>query len=311
MSEGRRGFAGQPEAGSVALVTGGLGFIGTALCRKLAAQRTVVHSASRRAHASSSALRHWQIDLCDFRAVSALIQEVRPDYVFHLASHVQGSPDPVHILPSFHGNLETTVNLLTAIADRGCRRFVMTGSFMEPVGHPGDLTPTSPYAAAKWASAAYVRMFHSLYRVPVTTGRVFMVYGPGQQDATKLVPYTINCLLKGERPKISSGRRLVDWIYVDDVAEGLMRLAIEPGAEGQTVDIGSGSMIATVDLVETLCRLANPAIHPLVGALADRPMEPTGVADVARTRALIGWSPQVGLEEGLRRTFESMRRAPG
>ena len=213
MSEGRRGFAGQPEAGSVALVTGGLGFIGTALCRKLAAQRTVVHSASRRAHASSSALRHWQIDLCDFRAVSALIQEVRPDYVFHLASHVQGSPDPVHILPSFHGNLETTVNLLTAIADRGCRRFVMTGSFMEPVGHPGDLTPTSPYAAAKWASAAYVRMFHSLYRVPVTTGRVFMVYGPGQQDATKLVPYTINCLLKGERPKISSGRRLVDWIY--------------------------------------------------------------------------------------------------
>jgi nucleoside-diphosphate-sugar epimerase len=307
MNEESRTSGGQMEAGRVALVTGGLGFIGTPLCRMLAAQGAIVHSASRREQASSPALRHWKVDLCDYSAVRALIDAVRPDYVFHLASHVQGSPDPSHILPAFHGNLETTVNLLTAVAERGCRRFVMTGSFMEPAGHSGDLIPTSPYAAAKWASAAYVRMFHSLYRVPVATGRVFMVYGPGQQDPTKLVPYTIGCLLKGERPKISSGRRLVDWIYVEDAAAGLLRLAIEPGAEGHIVDIGSGSMIATVDLVETICRLANPAIRPLVGALVDRPMEPTGAADVARTRALVGWSPQMGLEEGLRRTIASMR----
>jgi UDP-glucose 4-epimerase len=294
---------------SVALVTGGVGFIGTHLCQKLAAQGIVVHSASRREHAGLPGLRHWKVDLSDYRTVKALINEVRPDYVFHLASHVQGSPDKSHILPTFHGNLETTVNLLTAVAEMGCRRFVMTGSFMEPAGHAGDMTPTSPYAAAKWATSAYVRMFRSLYGVPVTTGRVFMVYGPGQQDPTKLVPYTVRCLLKGEQPSISSGRRLVDWIYVEDVAEGLLRLAMEPGAEGQTMDIGSGSMIATVDLVETICRLANPGIRPLVGALADRPMEPTGAADVARTQKLIGWSPRVGLEEGLRRTIAAMRTA--
>jgi UDP-glucose 4-epimerase len=293
----------------VALVTGGVGFIGTHLCAKLIAAGMTVHSASRREHPGSPTLQHWKVDLSDFSAVQALIDHVRPDYVFHLASHVQGSPDPSHILPTFHGNLETTVNLLTAVAARGCRRFVMTGSFMEPAGHAGDLTPTSPYAAAKWASAAYVRMFRSLYRVPVTTGRVFMVYGPGQQDLTKLVPYAIRCLLKGEPPSISSGRRLVDWIYVEDVADGLLRLATEPGAEGQTIDLGSGSMIATVDLVEMICGLTSPGIHAQVGALADRPMEPTGAADVVRSRELIGWAPKVSLEEGLRRTIAAMRHA--
>ena len=137
--------------GSVALVTGGAGFIGSHLCAKLAAAGVSVHSASRREHPGTALFRHWSVDLADFAAVGRLLDQVRPDYVFHLASHVQGAPDLKHLLPAFHGNLETTVNLLTAVAERGCRRFVMTGSFMEPTSTPADMTPTSPYAAAKWA----------------------------------------------------------------------------------------------------------------------------------------------------------------
>jgi nucleoside-diphosphate-sugar epimerase len=291
----------------VALVTGGVGFIGSRLCSVLADAGYTVHSASRREHPGSARLRHWQIDLSDSTAVRGLIGTVRPDYIFHLASHVMGSPDRAHILPTFHGNLQTTVNLLEAVTEFGCRRFVMAGSFMEPSSQGGDVTPTSPYAAAKWASAAYLRMFQSLYGVPIVTARVFMVYGPEQQDRTKLVPYAVRCLLNGEPPCISSGRRLVDWIYVDDVVEGMMRLAVAEGVEGMTVDLGSGSMIATVDFVDLICKLVDPRLQPLVGALADRPMEPTGAADVARTAALIGWAPRVGLEEGLRRTVESMK----
>jgi nucleoside-diphosphate-sugar epimerase len=199
------------------------------------------------------------------------------------------------------------VNLLTALAEQGCKRFVMAGSFMEPSSQEGDIIPTSPYAASKWASAGYIRMFRSLYGLPVTKARVFMVYGPGQQDRTKLVPYSVRCLLKGEPPAISSGQRLVDWIYVEDVADGLLRLAQSPDVDGLTVDLGSGSMIATVDLVEKICQLANPGIRPKVGALVDRPMEPTGAADVARTRELIGWAPRVSLDDGLRMTIESIR----
>ena len=292
--------------GSVALVTGGAGFIGSHLCAKLAAAGASVHSASRREHPGTSFFRHWTVYLSDHLAVERLLDQVRPDYVFHLASHVQGAPDLKHVLPAFHGNLATTVNLLTAIAERGCRRFVMTGSFMEPP--PGDAAPTSPYAAAKGASAAYGRMFHLLYGVPITTARVYMVYGPGQQDLTKLVPYAIRSLLKGEAPQITSGRRLVDWIYVEDVADGFLRLALAEGAIGKAMDLGSGSLIATADLVALICRLVDPSIKPEIGALPDRPMEPTGAARIEESFSAVQWSPRVSLEEGLRRTIEFYRQ---
>ena len=299
------------EKVGVALVTGGVGFIGGHLCEKLAKSGFEVHSVSRREHSSTDRLRHWRVDLSDFDAVSGVIKTVKPDYVFHLASHVQGSPDIKHVLPAFHGNLQTTVNLLTAVAEQGCRRFVTTGSFMEPTGTGTDTTPTSPYAAAKWASTAYCRLFRAIYKVPVSTARVFMVYGPGQQDNTKLVPYAIQCLLKGEPPQISSGRRLVDWIYVEDVADGFIRLALAPNADGLTADIGSGSMIATSDLVELICKVAGSPLKPAIGALADRPMEPTGAANVDESRRVIGWEPKFSLEEGLRRTVEFYGRVRG
>lgn len=254
-------------------------------------------------------MRHWQADLSDFTVVNGLIKAIKPDYVFHLASHVMGAPDIKHLLPTFQGNLQTTVNLLTAVAEHGCRRFITTGSFMEPAGDAGDSIPTSPYAAAKWSSNAYCRLFRTLYQVPIATARVYMVYGPGQQDTTKLVPYSIHCLLKGEPPRITSGRRLVDWVYVEDVAAGFLRLALAPDAEGLTVDIGSGSLIATADLVSLICKLEGSGLEPVIGAIPDRPMEPSSTARIAESLRLIQWSPQVSLEDGLRRTIESYRRS--
>jgi nucleoside-diphosphate-sugar epimerase len=293
----------------IALVTGGVGFIGSHLCRTLAAAGLTVHSTSRREHPGEPHVRHWQADLSDFAAVNELLKSIKPDYVFHLASHVMGSPEIKHVLPTFQGNLHTTVNLLAAVAEHGCRRFITTGSFMEPVGDPGDSIPTSPYAAAKWSSNAYCRLFRTLYNIPIATARVYMVYGPGQQDTTKLVPYSIRCLLKGEPPRITSGRRLIDWVYVEDVAAGFLRLALAPNADGLTVDIGSGSLIATVDLVNMICQLGGSDLKPVIGAIPDRPMEPSSTARIADSLRLIQWSPQVNLEEGLRRTIESYRRS--
>lgn len=293
----------------VALVTGGVGFIGTHLCRTLAAAGLTVHSTSRRAHPGEAHARHWQADLSDFAVVNGLIKSIQPDYIFHLASHVMGSHEIKHVLPTFHGNLQTTVNLLTAVAEHGCRRFITTGSFMEPVGDAGDSIPTSPYAAAKWSSNAYCRLFRTIYHVPIATARVYMVYGPGQQDTTKLVPYSIHCLLKGEPPRITSGRRLIDWVYVEDVAEGFLRLALAPDADGLTVDIGSGSLISTEDLVSMICRLGGSGLKPVIGAIPDRPMEPSSTARIADSLRLIQWSPRVSLEDGLRRTIDSYRRS--
>jgi nucleoside-diphosphate-sugar epimerase len=131
-----------------------------------------------------------------------------------------------------------------------------------------------------------------------------MVYGQAQQDQSKLIPYVIRCLLKGEPPRISNGQRMVDWVHVSDVADGMLRLAGRPVAVGRIVDIGTGRLISTVDLVRMICRLTRPEISPAIGAIPDRPMEPTGAADVEETRRLIDWTANVRLEDGLRQTIE-------
>jgi len=289
--------------GCAVLVTGGLGFIGSNLVARLKQAGAEIHTASRRLASTSGSGRHWRIDLSDAEAVAQLVAQVKPQYVFHLASHVMGAPDLSHVLPAFRSNLQTTVNLLSVLAEIGCTRMITTGSLVEP--EAGALSiPNSPYAAAKWAASDYARMFNALYRFPIAIARVFMVYGPGQQDKSKLVPYVIRCLLHGEVPKITSGAHRIDWIYVDDVVEGLLKLATTSGIDGKSVDLGSGSQITTKDLVDKICMLMKTDIRPAYGALPDRPLEPLRTARTADSMRLIGWAPTVELAEGLRRTID-------
>jgi nucleoside-diphosphate-sugar epimerase len=234
----------------------------------------------------------------------ALFKAARPDYVFHLASHVAGSRAIDLVLPTFSANLTSTVNLLTAATELGCERILLTGSLEEPDPGPNHAVPSSPYAAAKFAASAYGRMFHALYETPVAILRLYMVYGPGQQDLKKLVPYVTLSLLKGETPQLSSGVRQVDWVFVDDVVEGFLAAATATGIEGNTIDIGTGQLASVRTVVEHLFELVRPGEVPAFGALTDRSLEQVRVADVEASFRRIGWRPQVSLHEGLRRTVE-------
>jgi nucleoside-diphosphate-sugar epimerase len=177
---------------------------------------------------------------------------------------------------------------------------------------PATATPTSPYAVAKWAGSAVARMYHALYAMPVVVARIFMVYGPGQGDTTKLIPLVITSLLRDESPALSSGSRAVDWIHVEDVTRGLEAAATTPALEGRTIELGSGRLVTIREVVERIVQLTGAAGAPRWGALPDRPLERSVVADVEGTRRLTGWTPQVGLEDGLADTIAWYRRArPG
>jgi len=294
--------------GQRVVVTGANGFIGAHLCRRLAGQGAEVHAVFR-THAPSNLTVHrwWQADLSDLAQVSRIIKEANPEVIFHLASHVKGAPDLQYVLPTFHSNLESTVNILTAATQSRCRRMILTGSLAEPDSENGEKFPVAPYAAAKWASSGYARMFHALYRTPVVIARVFMVYGPAQVDLTKLIPYATLSMLQGKRPKISSGGRLVDWVYVSDVVEGFLALAEAPGIDGSTVDLGSGSLLSIRDLLKELAGIIGDGANAEFGALADRPLEPTRIANISESLSKIGWKPKVSVQEGLRRTVEWYR----
>jgi UDP-glucose 4-epimerase len=290
------------------LVTGASGFIGSHLCRRLIEDGSEVHAVYRtQAPAEKSQVRWWQADVSDLRAVRSLFRNIHPDVIYHLASHVKGAPDLEHVLPTFHSNLESTINLLTLAAETGCRRIVLTGSLAEPDSQNGEIFPSSPYAAAKWASSGYARMFHALYQLPVVIARVFMVYGPAQQDLTKLIPYVTLSLLRGETPKVTSGDRLVDWIYVSDVVDGFIALGEASGIDGATLDLGSGELVTIREIVQQLAGVVDSKARVDFGALVDRPLEPTRLANPAETFARIGWKAQVRLPEGLTRTVNYYR----
>lgn len=291
---------------TTALVTGASGFIGSHLCQRLVHAGYTVHAVSRQASREygndNTDMRWWQADLADSVAVHDIISHIKPDVVFHLASCVHGARDSQHVLPMFQSNLMSTVNLLTALSDIGCQRIVLTGSLEEPDPRDSHAVPCSPYAAAKWASSAYARMFHALYQLPIVVLRVFMVYGPAQQDVNKLIPYAIRTLLRQEAPKLSSGQRQVDWVYVADVVEACLAAVHAAGIEGQTIDVGSGVLTSIRVMVEHLVRIVNPQIEPLFGALPERPLEQVRVADTARSQALMHWQPSTALEVGLENT---------
>jgi UDP-glucose 4-epimerase len=288
------------------LVTGASGFLGRHLLVALEREGAEVVAMSRRPPADAPLAARWlEVDLGDREAVRAALDETRPEVVLHLASLVTGRRDLELVDLTLRANLLSTVHLLEAATRIGSRRVVLAGSQEEPERGSTE-PPGSPYAAAKAAASVYGSFFHALYGTPVVTARIFMAYGPGQEDRSKLVPATILSALAGERPKISSGKRPVDWIYVEDVAEGLLALATAEGIEGETLDLGSGELVTVRDVAERICRAVGVA-GPEVGAVADRPLEVVRRADPEHTRERTGWGPRVGLDEGLGRTIAHYR----
>lgn len=296
-------------SGRRVLVTGGSGFIGSMLCRRLSQLGADVHAVSRRpCAAEGGSITGWQSDLADYDGVRRLFAAVKPEIVFHLASEVTGSRELDRVLPTLRGNLVSAVNVFIAATENNCQRVVTAGSLEEPDESDPAAIPCSPYAAAKWASSGYARMFHALYAAPIVVARLFMVYGPGQQDLRKLVPYVILSLLRGESPKLSGGARLVDWVYVEDVLEGLLALGVARDVDGVTMDLGSGQLVTTREVVESISAIVDRNVPLEFGAVPERPMERVRVADTERTYRLLGWRPGYSLQQGLAQTAIWYRR---
>ena len=281
------------------LLTGATGFIGGHLLARLAADGAEVHAVSRRPPAEHGRARWHEADLAEVDAVRRVVSEVSPDLIFHVAGETRAARDLELVLPAFRSNLVTTVNLLSAAAEASpSTRVVLAGSLEEPeAGEPAS----SPYAASKAAAGLYGRLFGEMFDLRVTALRIFMVYGPGQRDLSKLVPHVILSLLRSERPQLTTGQRMIDWIYVDDVVDAFVAAAThEPVAAA--VDVGTGRAVAIRAVVTRLVEMIDATIEPEYGAISDRPHEQVRVADIAATEQAIGWRPKVELEDGLLRT---------
>ena len=287
-------------ADSRCLVIGANGFIARSLMRKLAGLGASVHGVVR----SSPQPGGFQIhvaDATDRLALEKELESARPDVIFNLASVVTGSRSLDVVRPTLENNLFGLVNVLDYVARHRDIRIVTMGSLQEPdETSPG--IPNSPYAAAKFSATIYARLFASCFDVDIRVARTFMVYGPGQMDFSKVVPYTLQSILKDETVRLTSGRTEFDWIHVDDVADALIATAAADGLRGETIDIGTGRLTSVRKVIELLAGELNAPHQLAFGELPDRENEPTRVAAVDRARSQTGWSARIPIEEGLRQT---------
>lgn len=294
--------------GAAVLVTGATGFIGRALCGALAGRGARVHALSRGGARPAGAEAGVACDVARAERLARIVRRIRPQLVFHLAGHATSAREPGAVVSTFQSKLAGTVNLLLACRPLPDCRVVLAGSLEEP--DAADPVPVSPYAAASAAAASYGALFHSLYGQAVVHARLFMVYGPGDPNENRIVPYTIRRLLAGESPALGSGERPVDWIYLDDVVRGLVALGEADSIRSGSLDLGTGRTSSIRELALEIARLLGSEVPIAFGARPEPSRQRVRIADLAATRARLDWSPRIALEEGLARTIDFLRTHP-
>lgn len=317
------------------LVTGGAGFIGSAVVRLAVARGhevvnldALTYAANLENVASVADAPGYAFEKADIRdraELDRILAQHRPDAIMHLAaeSHVDRSIDgPAAFVET---NVIGTFNLLeaaraywTAQGKPDSFRFhhISTDEVFGSLGETGQFTedtpydPRSPYSASKAGSDHLVRAWAETYRLPVVLTNCSNNYGPFHFPE-KLVPVVILKALAGERiPVYGDGGNVRDWLYVEDHADALL-LVLEKGQLGRSYNIGGENEAKNIDLVRTICAHMDE-LHPegaphadLITFVADRPGHDRRYAiDPTRIRTELGWRPSVTVEEGLRRTVE-------
>ena len=317
------------------LVTGGAGFIGSAVVRLAVARGHQVVNLDALTYAANlenvgpvadSPLYAFEhVDIRDRAALDRVLASHQPDAIMHLAaeSHVDRSIDgPGAFVET---NVTGTFNLLEAARTHwtaqgrpeGFRfHHVSTDEVFGSLGEDGQFTettpydPRSPYSASKAASDHLVRAWHETYGLPVVLSNCSNNYGP-YHFPEKLVPVVIlNALHGREIPVYGDGGNVRDWLFVEDHADALL-LVLEKGALGRSYNIGGENEAKNIDLVRMICahmdRLRpDAAPHDrLIRFVTDRPGHDRRYAiDPARIRDELGWRPSVTVAEGLARTVE-------
>ncbi len=318
------------------LVTGGAGFIGSAVIRQIIRDTdAAVVNLDKLTYASSpEALAvvagdpryHFEkIDICDMPAVRAAIARHRPDAVLHLAaeSHVDRSIDRpgTFIETNMLGTyvmLEAALEHWNGLDGASRRRFrfhhVSTDEVFGSLGAEGQFTeetpyrPNSPYSASKAAADHLARAWFATYGLPVIVTNCSNNFGP-YQHPEKLIPLVILKASKGEPiPVYGTGANVRDWLYVEDHAEAL-RLVLANGIPGETYNIGGHSERKNIDVVWAICAILDemmPGSGPherLITFVADRPGHDLRYAiDAGKITRELGWKPRHDFESALRET---------
>jgi len=315
-----------------ALVTGGRGFVGAWICKRLLERGDRVVVLDRPpGEGRPSALDLLGIsgrvavaegDLLDADLVRSTFGEHDVDVVFHLAAQTLVGPAAESPAATFETNVRGTWILLEECRERGVERVVVASSDKAygahdelPYRESFALRPTAPYEASKAAADLLARSYWPSYGLPVAVTRFANIYGGGDTNFSRLIPEAVSAALDGRPPVLrSDGSPERDFLYVEDAADAYLTIADgldRDDVRGEAFNAGGGSPYAVGEVVELIARLAGTGVEPrILGAGNPAGEIDRQYLDPAKIREVLGWEPRLELEEGLRRTIDWYREHP-
>lgn len=302
------------------LVTGGAGFLGTALANQLVkdGHHVIVLddlSNSRSDHLQTAVHFH-RGDVDSIPLLWSLLQDV--DCVYHLAARVSVAQSILHPRDYSRVNVGGTVSLMEAMRDTGVSRVIFTSSGAiygnqanQPVHEEDAPQPDSPYAVSKWAAEQYIHTIGRIWEIETVALRIFNAYGPHQSlpvSHAPVVPRFLQQALTGGSIVIfGDGKQSRDFVFIDDVVAALVSAATANGINRQMINIGSGVETSVNHLVDEIEQVNGRSVKRLYNR------EKTGgvprlVADISRAQTLLGFRPQTNLTTGLKKILKQDNR---
>ncbi len=301
------------------LVTGGAGFIGSNIVKRLLKEKAKVRVLDNFLTGKRENLKAFKGEIELFERDLRCIDEIRPafkgvDYVLHQAALPSVDRSIKNPLLSNDINIIGTLNVLICARDAGVKRIVYASSSsvygdtpVLPKREDMPLSPLSPYAITKLGGEYYCRIFQNIYNLETVCLRYFNVFGPHQDPDSEyaaVIPRFISSVIKGVRPTIfGDGEQSRDFTFVDNVVEANLLACKARKAPGKIMNIACGQRKTVLQLLNTIVKVLGADIKPIF----DKPRKGDvkhSLADINLAKDTIGYKPMVGFEEGLKSTID-------
>jgi UDP-glucose 4-epimerase len=309
------------------ILTGATGFVGANLTQRLLQDGHEVHVLVRpscnpwRLQTIRPELHWHEISLSDRESLMAVVSQIRPDWIFHLAVHGAYSSQ-TDLLQMVQTNFVGTIHLVEACLNVGFEAFVNTGSSSEygfkaqAASEREWLEPNSHYAITKASATLFCRYTAQSQKVHIPTLRLYSVYGP-YEEPTRLMPTLILRGFQGELPPLVNPEIARDYVYTEDVNQAYILAASKSTASSSTPEwgavynVGTGIQTRLREVVDVARRVFNITAEPNWGSMPDRRWDASvWVADSQKIQTELGWSPRYSFEQGFRAMASWLRQHP-
>lgn len=295
------------------LISGGLGFVGINLIKKLNKMniRPIVMASTQNSSLTeescldldSSSL--YKIDLREGDEVTKLVRDIAPDFVIHLAGMTNLEKTFEKAELAIDVNLKGSLAMFKGAKGKNLKNFVFLSTSdiyggVEPPFKETQLAyPSSPYSASKASAELFLLMFHNVYNIPVTILRSFNLYGK-YQSSDRVIPFIINKLLNDEDVPLTKGEQRREFNYVDDLIDAILRSLIVEDSQGKIINIGCGSSVSIREIALMIAKKLDKIDRLKIGALEYRKNEIWDMyCDNSLAKSILKWEPKVALNDGL------------